>query len=506
MKIFKTTFTRIILMAIVILLEFLMLFLLLQYFYKQAIWIESILKIASVFIVLGIANYSKHLSFDLFWMILIVASPVFGTTIYLLTGADLIANKTYRNLQKETEKSLKYYVQDQDVYQEAMRVDENYQGQLEYIVKSAQFPVYKKEHVTYYPLGDLGFPIMLEELKKAEKFIFMEYFIIEEGILWGQIQDILEEKVKQGIEVRVMYDDIGSVMTVPSTFAKKMQEKGIQCISFNRLNPIVSSIMNHRDHRKILVIDGKVAFTGGINLADNYINQKELYGHWKDNVIRFTGEAVWSFTVLFLTNWNAIQKEDEDYEIYHVLTKEKVTEGYIIPYGDTPLDNENVAQNIYMNMLHQAKKYCYIMTPYLIIDPDMKNALILARKRGVDVRIITPGIPDKEIIWKITKSYFPELIREGIQIYAYTPGFVHAKVFVCDDVISTVGTVNLDYRSLYLHFENGLFLYYVNEIDSIKQDLLETMKKSKEIKEEDCSYGVIKNFFLSIIRLFSPML
>lgn len=506
MKIFKTMFTRIVMVGIVILLELTMLFLLFRYFYEQTLWIEGVLKLISVFIVLGIANYSKHLSFDLFWIILIVASPVFGTTLYLLLGANLITNKTYQNLREETDKSQKYYVQDEHVYQDVTHLDNTTIGQLEYIVKESHFPVYENHQVSYYPLGDQGFPIMLEELKKAKSFIFMEYFIIEDGFMWGQIQNVLEEKVKSGVEVRVMYDDVGSVMTVPSTFANTLQSKGIQCISFNRLNPIVSSVMNHRDHRKILVIDGKVAFTGGINLADEYINQKELYGHWKDNVIRFSGEAVWSFTVLFLTNWNAIRHEDDNYEIYHIHSQGAKAKGYIAPYGDTPLDDENVAQNIYLNILHQAKNYCYIMTPYLIIDSEMKSALILASKRGVDVRIITPGVPDKDIIWKITKSYFPELLKEGIKIYAYTPGFVHAKVFVCDDVISTVGTVNLDYRSLYLHFENGLYMYYVDEIASIKQDFLATMSKSKEVKEEDLSYGLVRRFFLSVIRLFSPLL
>lgn len=506
MKIFKSSYTRIVIMGIVILLELLLLYLLFQYFYTQTAWIETVLKIISVFIILGITNYSKHLSFDLFWMIMIVVSPVFGTTLYLLTGADLITNKTHKNLIDEAKKSEKYYHQNEQEYHDALALNDTYKGQIEYLVNGAHFPIYANHDVTYYELGDTGFPSMLEELSKAEKFIFMEYFIVEDGEMLQKILAILENKVKNGVEVRFMYDDVGSVMTVPSTFVNALQKKGIKCISFNRLNPIVSTIINHRDHRKILVVDGRVAFTGGINIADEYINKKVTHGHWKDNVIRITGEAVWSFTVLFLTNWNAINHEDDDYEVYHCNYESSKTKGYIAPYGDTPLDNESVGQNIYLNILHQAKEYCYIMTPYLIIDSDMKSALIMARKRGVDVRIITPGVPDKKIIWKITKSYYPELLQEGIKIYEYTPGFVHSKVFVSDNVISTVGTINLDYRSLYLHFENGLYLYYVDEIQKVKEDFLSTMQLSHEVKREEIQTTLVRGFLLSVIRLFSPML
>lgn len=506
MKIIKSIYSRIVIIGIVVLLELLSLYLLLRNFYAQTAWIEAVLKIISIFLVVGIANYSKHLSFDIFWMIMIIVSPVFGTTLYLLIGADQITNKTHKSLLMESDKADKYYQQDKQEYEAALTLNNTYKGQIEYIVNNAHFPIYANDNVKYFELGDNGFPCMIEELLNAKKFIFLEYFIIEDGIMWQKIINILEDKVKQGVEVRVMYDDVGSVMTVPSTFVNELKKKGIKCISFNRLNPIVSIVVNHRDHRKILVIDGKVAFTGGINIADEYINQKKKYGHWKDNVIRVAGNAVWSFTVLFLTNWNAISRENEDYEKYHVISTNKKTKGYIAPYGDMPFDDESVGQNVYLNILHQAKDYCYIMTPYLIIDSDMKSALIMAKKRGVDIRIITPGIPDKKIIWKITKSYYPELLREGIKIYEYTPGFVHAKVFISDDVIATVGTINLDYRSLYLHFENGLFLYYVDEIKKIKDDFIKTIEQCHEIQNEDIHTSFLRGFILSLIRLFSPML
>ena len=324
--------------------------------------------------------------------------------------------------------------------------------------------------------------------------------------MWNSILEILEEKVQAGVDVRVMYDDVGSFFTLSGSYAKKLEAKGIKCISFNRVNPILNIIMNHRDHRKIMVIDGKVAFSGGVNLADEYINVKVVYGKWKDNMIRVKGEAVWSYTVMFLTHWNALRKEDEDFLKYKVEDALTNYDGYIAPYGETPLDYEITAQNVYLSILHSAKDYCYIFTPYLIIDTEMINSLILAAQSGVDVRIVTPGIPDKKLVFSITQSYYQQLIEGGVKIYEYTPGFVHAKVFVSDDKVATVGTINLDYRSLYIHFENGCYLYEVSTIQDIKQDLLDTMAQGHEVALEDTINNPIKEFFISVLRLFAPMM
>ena len=264
--------------------------------------------------------------------------------------------------------------------------------------------------------------------------------------------------------------------------------------------------MNHRDHRKIMVIDGVTAYSGGINLADEYINVKHIHGHWKDNVIRITGEAVWSYTVLFLTNWNAYTHEDSDYTLWKREAVKGEPDGFIAPYGDTPLDFQLTGQDVYLNILNHARHYCYIFTPYLIIDTDMMNSLILAAKRGVDVRIITPGVPDKKIIWRITRSYYPNLIQEGVKIYEYTPGFDHAKVFVSDDEIATVGTINLDYRSLYLHFENGTALFHSAEINAIKADFLEAQKASHLVTMEEGRMGIFRTFFYLVLRIFAPMM
>jgi len=284
---------------------------------------------------------------------------------------------------------------------------------------------------------------------------------------------ILKEKVSQGLDVRVMYDDMGTIHSLPTSYANMLESEGIKCVRYNKINPFLGAVMNHRDHRKIMVIDGTVAFSGGMNLADEYINQKMVFGHWKDNVIRVKGEAVWSYTVLFLTNWNAIRKTDDDYTVFKLDSVTQHLDGYISPYGETPFDGENTGQNVYMNILNRANEYVYICTPYLIIDTELENALILAAKRGVDVRIITPGIPDKKIVWNITRSFYRNLIDGGVKIYEYTPGFIHGKVFVSDDIVATVGTINLDYRSLYLHFENGKVIdYYPRDDHSIIDEII----------------------------------
>lgn len=506
MKIIKKIFSRTTFMIIAVLLELLILYGIFAKLNESAVWIEGILRLLSLIIILHIIRTSIHLSADIMWVLLIVAIPIPGTIIYLCLGANLITSKVFRNLFNETNIAKKYYVQDEVLLKQAEKLNINKAGQLDFIVHTAGFPLYHNQGIQYYNLGDTGYPAIKQELKKAEKFIFLEYFIIEEGIMWNGILEILKEKVNQGVEVRVMYDDMGSFNTLPASYAKKLEESGIKCVRFNQINPIVNIIMNHRDHRKILVIDGKVGFTGGINLADEYINVKKIHGQWKDNCICIRGEAVWSLTCMFLTSWNAHSHEDIDFEKWRVQTSYPNEEGYIIPYGETPLDDEIVGQDVYINIINQASKYCYIYTPYLIIDTELSNALILAAKRGVDIRLVTPGVADKKIVWDVTRSYYKQLIKGGVKIYEYTPGFVHAKVFVSDDDIATVGTINLDYRSLYLHFENGIFMYHTKTIQEIKEDYLTTIEQCHEMTAKESTFGVIKTAMISIIRIFAPMM
>ena len=505
---------RLIVVILLAILELGLTAVLLNYFYTQFAWVETILRLVSLVIVFTILRYSRHLSSDISWMLVIMMAPIAGTALYLLLGANFLMGRTFHSIQRETASSEEYFEQDPAVMERLEASAPEYLGQFNYLLNDACFPTYDHTDTTYYELGELGYPHMLEDLERAERFIFVEYFIIEPGIFWDSIIDVLERKAAEGLDVRVLYDDIGSVATVPQNYAKALQERGIKCETFNRLNVVMSVFVNHRDHRKIMLIDGKVGYTGGINLADEYINACEKFGHWKDNVLRVSGDAVWTFTVLFLTTWNALRHEDDDYRAFRAEVErlpEGDTEldraaGFVAPYGETPLDEKLVGQNVYINIISQARRYCYIFTPYLIIDTDMRNALILAAQRGVDVRIVTPGVPDKKIIWDVTRSHYRQLIEGGAHVLEYTPGFVHAKVFVCDDQIATVGTLNLDYRSLYLHFENGVLMCNTPAVLEVRDDCLATLESCHEMTVKESTFGPILETLLTATRLVTPLL
>lgn len=461
----------------------------------------------SIVLFLGLIRNSKSMNTKIPWIILILLAPIFGTLLYVVLGQNLHTSKILKAIQASTKNSKKYLEQDAKILEKIKQKNPNIYGQVNYICQKAGYPVYENTGIQYFEIGEKAYQAMLEELKKAEKFIFIEYFIIENGEMWQGILDILEEKAQAGVDVRVIYDDVGSVATLKNHYDKVLEKKGIQCICFNKLKAALAVIMNHRDHRKIMVIDGCVAFSGGINLADEYINKKKKYGHWKDNAIMLKGKAVWNFTVMFLEIWNAYRNQDEDYRKFQPTVSKQTTEdGYVCPYGECPLDDEIVGENVYLNIINQAKEYVYIFTPYLIIDSEMITALTLASKRGVDVRIITPGIPDKKMVFSLTKSYYEMLIKEGVKILEYTPGFVHSKVFVCDDEVATVGTINLDYRSLYLHFECGVYVYQSEVIKAIKKDALETCEKCRLLALKDCEVGLFRAMYQAILRLFAPLM
>ena len=391
-------------------------------------------------------------------------------------------------------------------------MDPSIARQSEYITRLSGFPVCENTEADYFQVGDDMFPVLVEELKKAEHYIFIEYFIINDGVMWNTILDILEEKAAQGVDVRLIYDDFGCLTTLPSKYYKRLQEKGIRCTVFNPFRPVLNIIQNNRDHRKLCIIDGYVGFTGGINLADEYINQKERFGHWKDTAIMLKGEAVWNMTAMFLHMWCVINGDGNsvDFKEYlpHRFHKEKFEgSGFIQPFCDTPLDNEILGENIYLNIINRSKKYVYICTPYLIIDNEMMTALCLAAKSGIDVRIMTPGIPDKKIVFLLTQSYYQQLLEAGVQIYEYQPGFLHAKSFVCDDEVSVVGTINLDYRSLYLHFEDGVWMYRSDVIADIKKDFEDTLDYCKPVTLHFCNErNIAVRAMQNVLRLLAPML
>ena len=453
-------------------------------------------------LVLGLIKYSKNYSYTLPWIIILLLFPLVGTLMYFILGNNKNNSKVLKNIVKSEKRSKQYLIQD-----ESIRKDFKDNSRLRYLSDFAGFPVTKNNNVTYYPLGEDTFKEMLKELEKAEKFIFLEYFIINPGTMWNSILKILEKKAASGIDVRVMYDDAGCISTLHPNFTKELEKRKIKCVVFNKLNPISGVIMNNRDHRKILVIDGVVAFSGGINISDEYINIGSPFGHWKDNGIKVEGEAVWNFTVMFLTLWNALKRTDKDYTKFKYDFKNKIKpNGFVVPYGETPLDNEVTGEDIYLNIINQASTYVYIFTPYLIIDTDMINALSLAAKRGVDVRLVIPGIPDKKLVYTLSESYVELLVRNGVKVYKYTPGFVHAKVFVADDRVATVGTINLDYRSLYLHFECGVYMENVKCIKDIKKDLEESVEKSHKVTLKEATPKLLKSIWQALLRLIAPLM
>lgn len=474
-------------------------------------YITAAFKILSILVVIYIMNRSDNPSVKLGWIVVILLFPLFGGLLYLTIGGKQPISYLRRKLEPMIEESARHLKADPEIEQELKEKDGSTASQIYYLEHQSGFPAYKDSKVDYYPSGEDCFKVMAEELRKAKEYIYLEYFIIEEGIMWNTILDILEEKVKEGVDVRVMYDDVGCIFNLPSHYADFLRKKGIKCIVFNRYIPIFSTVFNNRDHRKILVIDGDVAFTGGINFADEYINEKQRFGYWKDNGVRITGKAVYSMTQMFLQMWNAfaLEKDKLDYEKFcleDVRPLAKEERGIVLPYSDHPLDSEFVGESVYINLINSAQKYIYFFTPYLIIDNEVVTALILAAKRGVDVRIITPGIPDKKMIFLVTQSYYPQLVEGGVQIFQYRPGFVHAKCAVCDDKIATVGTINLDYRSLYLHFENGLFLYNNDTVMDIKKDILDTLEDCNRIMPEMCKKNMFFLLLQGILRIFAPLL
>lgn len=463
----------------------------------------------SLLVIIWLMSKNDNPSYKLAWTILILVLPIFGGLFYLIFGIKRLPLNFKKNIKRVTEEADQLLKQNKEVYAE-ISDDQDIKKQVNYFEHFAGFPVYKNTTTEYLTPGEMKFERMVEKLKQAKHYIFMEYFIIEEGTMWDTILDILCQKVKEGVEVRVMYDDIGCINTLPNRYDEKLRKMGIQCCVFNPFHAKLNAVFNNRDHRKILVIDGWIAFTGGINLADEYINAYPKHGHWKDASIMVTGDAVWSFTIMFLTSWNLTTGETTDFDQYrpHTYHIDKFeNDGYVIPYADSPFDGEHVGEYAYMNIINNATDYVYINTPYLIIDHEFLTALSLAAKNGVDVRIVTPHIPDKWYVHLMTQSFYPPLVRAGVKIYEYTPGFIHSKTFVSDDHTATVGTVNLDFRSLYLHFECGTWLYQTKTVSDVKEDFLKTLERCQEITLEDCkNVKWYKRCLRGILRVFAPLM
>ena len=452
-------------------------------------WFEAFLPhiyggtvIFTLCMVLYLLNSRIDPSAKITWLIIIMLLPVFGAMLFLFVQSDLGHRALKKRVQQVVDQTRDAVTPSTETAEHFAKENPGAAGLAHYISKTGCYPVYDHTSVTYFPSGEAKFEALLQELEKAEKFIFLEYFIINEGMMWGRILEILVRKAAEGVDVRVMYDGTCEFSTLPHNYPKLLNDLGIRCKTFAPITPFVSTHYNYRDHRKILVIDGNTAFNGGINLADEYINETVRFGHWKDTAVMLKGDAVRSFTLMFLQMWSLDEKSPTFAPYLNAPTlPRQEAKGFVIPYGDCPVDNYKVGEQVYIDLLNRAQRYIYIMTPYLILDGEMLNALQFAAERGVDVRLILPGIPDKVIPYALAWTHYFALLDAGVKIYEYTPGFVHAKVFVSDDREAVVGTINLDYRSLYHHFECATYLYDVDCIPDIKQDFIETQAKCRTV-------------------------
>lgn len=496
--------------AMLIALQVMILIVVILQFQQYFVYFYALCIILSVLVVMVILNSRLNPAYKIAWIIPIMLFPIFGGLFYLLFGSDQTRKKFLNEMLPILKKMNHNLTQDSQIIQKIESIDKHASNQSRYITDYALCPIYENTSSEYLNLGERKFERLIEELKKAEHYIFLEYFIIEEGIMWNTILDILKEKAAQGVDVRVIYDDFGCLFLLPTGYDKKLESMGIKCCVFNPFIPILTIRMNNRDHRKICIIDGHTAFTGGINLADEYINAIDKYGHWKDTALIIKGDAVWSFTVMFLSMWEYLRKTSEDYEafrpcIHHDEPFEN--DGFVQPFTDCPLDNELVGETVYLNLIYNAKNYVYITTPYLILDNEMLTALCQAAKRGVDVRILTPHIGDKWYVHAVTRENYGALIDSNVRIYEYTPGFIHAKTFVVDDEYAVVGTINLDYRSLYLHYECGAWLYKTNSVLEVRDDYIEALKVSQMITHADFnSIPWYKKILFAFLRIFAPLM
>ena len=463
-------------------------------------YIAALTYLVAVVAVLKLYSKPTNGAYKLPWIMLMMAAPIMGLSLYLLTQGALTTKATARRLRSLKQK-MAPFLTNEEIPRELNPEERNLSN---YLQKYEGMPVWEDTDARYYSETLDALADMKRDLEKAEKFIFMEYFILEDGEAFRQLRDILERKAAEGVEVRLMYDDLGSIGTTSWRYAAELNRAGIHCRSFNPALPFLSLFLNNRDHRKITVIDGKVGYTGGYNLADEYFHYKTMYGHWKDTGVRLEGRAVRNLTATFLELWNVNSRSEEAVVPYLEINHRVDAEGAVQPFGDSPLDDERSAENVYLNIISQAKSYVWIMTPYLIITDEMNRALTLAAKRGVDVRLITPGVPDKKTVWAVTRSYYAPLAAGGVRIFEYTPGFCHGKMCVSDGSVASIGTSNLDYRSLYLHFENNVVLYRCRAVKQMEGDFREMFPNCREMTE---SYrSVTLRIWQCILRLFAPLM
>lgn len=520
----KLVFGRTAMVFVSLFTQFAILFICVEKFAAYSGFIYALFILLGAVTIIHILNEDVNASFKLAWIIPVLVIPVFGTMLYIFVNIQPDSRKMKKNISKINAQIKPLVKQDQRIINELENECKGETGLARYLNNTGDFLTYTNNSVEYFPLGEDKFEEMVKQLKEAKHFIFMEYFIVSEGYMLETILDILKEKAAQGVEVRFMYDGMCSLVLLPWGYYKELEKMGIKSRPFSQIRPVLSTYQNNRDHRKILVIDGKVAFTGGINLADEYINRVERFGHWKDTAVMIKGPAVKSFTYMFLKMWHVADNKDHipdeelkcftaDYKEDEYLIpldglNEKLKQGgYVIPYGGGTFDDDLIGRQVYIDILNRAEKYVHIMTPYLIPDDEMVSALCYCAKRGVETVIIMPHVPDKLYAYTLSRTYYKQLLENGVKICEYTPGFVHAKVFVSDDIRATVGTINLDFRSLYLHFECAAYMYKNDAIADIEKDYETTLKKCQEITLDNVGdYPWIKTTMGRVLRLIAPLM
>ncbi len=468
--------------------------------------IVSLVSVAAVFMVLFIVIKRDESTYKLLWLLIILTMPLVGALLYLFFGNKRTAKPLKKRLQGVESSGDPHPL---PVGETPFAGEKRMEQTIRWLERKTGYPLCKARPVRYYPLGDDMFPDMLRDMKSAKRSIYIEYFIIEPGQMWDAMMEVLEDKLRQGVDVRVMYDDLGSISSFNFSNARELTQKGIPCVPFNPLLALKGTA-NYRDHRKMLIVDNEIAYSGGINLSDRYINLEHPYGHWKDTGFRLTGEGVHSFTHMFLTFWNAFAlKKGEGGTPMPTLQDSaeapRETDGYVLSYYDSPLEHDATSNQLFIDLLSQSTDYAWFFTPYLMLGDDLMAAMLAAARRGVDVRIIMPGIPDKKLIFRMSRSFYQVLLNGGVKIYEYTPGFVHAKSFVSDDKVATIGTVNLDYRSLFLHFENNSLFYRAGIVEKIKEDFLATQALCSEVQPYDKRRYSRRWAVDGLLRIFAPL-
>ncbi len=498
--------TRIIVSGILLLIQIGFLFSVLYDVTIQSAWMYSLSMILGIFTVVIIMNRRGNPDHKVAWIIFILLFPIFGITVFLLWGGGRVAPFIRKRMRICEAKYFRYLKDDEAVRSRLKYSDLIHSRQADYLTHESGFPVYENSSCEYLSPGEKFLPRLLEELEMAENYIFIEFFILAEGKMWRQIYEILKRKASQGVEIKIIFDDFGSIKRQHKGFINKLRQNGISVSVFNPINPIMNIFMNNRNHRKIVVIDGKVAITGGINIGDEYINAEERFGYWMDCAIIIKGDAVKSFLAMFCCMWEFTTGKRISMR-RHMVDAPVNDNSFIIPYCDGPLNEKNPAEGIYMQILNTAQRYVYIVSPYLIIDNAMKNNLRMAAQSGIDVRIITPHIPDKWYVHPVTQYNYLELLEAGVKIYEYTPGFIHSKIFVSDDKVATVGTVNMDYRSFVFHFECGTWICDSNTVLTIRDHFAELLSQSQEIKIEAWKKRpLLSRLKQAILHIFAPFM